>query len=1035
MASARWHEALERRAMLSSTPVILATIPTTAGPVAPRVAVDAAGDVFGTTLAVNRVTDGSVQSGPAGTVFEIPAGTGKVRTVASFGNLDGGGGVVGVNPKDILIDAAGNLFGDTSNGGPSGVAGPQILWELPAGGSAVQVVFDFASLNGPYPDVYGSPTSLSIDAAGDLFGSINGYQTHPNGSVPNGFEYVAARHAVGIVSGSTGSDATSLFANTASDRAGNAYSLYGTGYYDRAVVRVPAGTAAARLAGGTVPARQVLAFPSGDPVGVATDPAGDAFVTGTDDTVSEVAAGGSALSVRATLGRLSVDGTGFYGNPVADAAGNLFAVTSGGGAHGHGALVELPAGHTTFTVLMPFASADAYKQVGGGLSVDARGDLFGTMPTANGTGVAVFEFPAGTVPVTPTPPAPVPPSANVQRIGTTPGRVVAGLGIDAAGNVYGTTYLDDPSSFFVNQLNVFEIQAGTNSVLSLSNEGTYPPVEHPPVDAPFGRFYVDPAGTVVVVANGGNAVGSFGSVPMGEQPSNGQLVVTAPYRGTFDFAGFYGNLGSPGSLTADANGNLFGTADDTTRDPGRHQLATGGDAVLWEYPADGSTSGTVRELTAAGAVSGPIVADPAGDLFGLNTVRAAGGAIVGYDVVGLTAFTVADQGTAVGLALGVDGSVYITTTGTGAASGHGAILRIPLDVPVVQHMASVGSDLTLVSDPLVDTAGDVFALATAADGTPVVAERSAGATAVVMLARLAGSTNGAVPFAGLIHDAAGDLYAVTDSVDGRGRSESDVYKVTGHPFVVASSTPTPIPTPGRPATPAGLSPNTVRTTVPATAVAGQGVRGTVRVTVTNTTPAGTGPRSAGVVRVYASRNYTIDADSVLVSTSDRRVSLAAGRATTVTLHIRSPALASGVYSLLAQTTDAAGAEITAANASIILVKPPLVRLIADVGPTAPVLLMPGRPATVRIKLTNTGNLSAVGRLTFTLPVRSDDVTPIAPLTVVTRSRRVRAGRSVAYRVRFRVPDAAAPDTLHPVLTFTTGGATVAVLGTSDVSIE
>ena len=118
-----------------------------------------------------------------------------------------------------------------------------------------------------------------------------------------------------------------------------------------------------------------------------------------------------------------------------------------------------------------------------------------------------------------------------------------------------------------------------------------------------------------------------------------------------------------------------------------------------------------------------------------------------------------------------------------------------------------------------------------------------------------------------------------------------------------------------------------------------------------------------------------------------------------------------------------------------MVQPPLVRLIADVGPTAPVLLMPGRPATVRIKLTNTGNLSAVGRLALTLPVRSDDVTPIAPLTVVTRSRRVRAGQSVAYRVRFHVPDAAAPDTLHPVLTFTTGGATVAVLGTSDITVE
>jgi uncharacterized repeat protein (TIGR03803 family) len=77
-------------------------------------AIDAAGDIFGTTEAggaFDNVNTNNLVPGD-GTVFEIPAGTDTVTTLLSFDGADGAGPVGG-----IYLDAAGDLYGTTEFGG------------------------------------------------------------------------------------------------------------------------------------------------------------------------------------------------------------------------------------------------------------------------------------------------------------------------------------------------------------------------------------------------------------------------------------------------------------------------------------------------------------------------------------------------------------------------------------------------------------------------------------------------------------------------------------------------------------------------------------------------------------------------------------------------------------------------------------------------------------------------------------------------------------------------------------------------------
>ena len=384
-------EPLERRTLLSVTPITLATVGVTA---APRVAVDAAGDVFGTTL----------RSGTsAGTIFEIPAGTNTVKTLASFGSADPSVNTLGIDPGDIVIDPSGNLFGGSRSGGvsidgapnPTGRGGT--LWELPTGSAAIRVRQTYSHINDYYNPSYGV-SSVAVDAADNVFAAV----TYDDASfqLPIINEYVSATGETGSVIASN----AAVLPNFAVDATGNTFTVSqampGDIGPDGIAQKWPTRTAGG-VAGSTVPSPTTVATFDGTaatgggvPEGVAVDAAGNLFVT-TSTAVTKVPAGTSQVRVLASL-----PGANFMGNPVVDAAGDVFAVSSAtGGPEGQGEVVELPAGASAMRVLTSFTAAGLNQQFPelGGLTVDGAGDLFGTRPSGTGT-TTVFEYPAADLP-------------------------------------------------------------------------------------------------------------------------------------------------------------------------------------------------------------------------------------------------------------------------------------------------------------------------------------------------------------------------------------------------------------------------------------------------------------------------------------------------------------------------------------------------------------------------------------------------------------------------------------------------------------
>ena len=155
----------------ASTPTVLVSFDGTHGgvPVAGLIA-DAAGDLFGTTPAGGANNDG--------TVFEIvktASGYASTPTVLfSFDNTHGAVPLAG-----LIADAAGDLFGTTSAGGANNRGTVFEIVKTASGyASTPTVLFSFDTTHGARPEA-----GLIADAAGDLFGTTSNGGANNHGTV------------------------------------------------------------------------------------------------------------------------------------------------------------------------------------------------------------------------------------------------------------------------------------------------------------------------------------------------------------------------------------------------------------------------------------------------------------------------------------------------------------------------------------------------------------------------------------------------------------------------------------------------------------------------------------------------------------------------------------------------------------------------------------------------------------------------------------------------------------------------------------
>ena len=373
---------------------------------------DAAGNLYGTTTygGIHSCYDYNRDTG-CGTVFELSPnqdGSWTEKVLHSFGN-----GTDGVYPYGGLIfDAAGNLYGTTSQGGihsncyQGSTCGT--VFELSPNGDGTwkeKVLHNFGNgTDGCVPYA-----GLIFDTAGNLYGTTSQGGIH------------ISCHNSGIYGGT-------VF--ELSPREGGGWTerlLHSFGAYRRS--RYP--TAA-------------LVFDAAGNLYGTADGGDTGYGTVFELTPNQE--GGWTELVRHNFGRGGADGYGPLGNLIIDAAGNFYGTTFGGGIHGGGTVFELsPTGGNGLwreTVLHSFGNGtDGYGPFAG-LIFDAAGNLYGTTESGgihqtcpslppNGCGT-MFEL------------SPRQDGGWTETVlhsfdGTDGAGPAAGLIFDAAGNLYSTT--------------------------------------------------------------------------------------------------------------------------------------------------------------------------------------------------------------------------------------------------------------------------------------------------------------------------------------------------------------------------------------------------------------------------------------------------------------------------------------------------------------------------------------------------------------------------------------------------------------------
>lgn len=366
---------------------------------------DAAGNLYGTTFVAGAYG--------AGEVFELsPNSTGGWTESVLYSFT---GGADGANPyyADVILDASGNLYGTTVEGGAYNMGAVFELTRTSSGWSE-SVLYSFAGgKDGANPYA-----GLLFDAARNLYGT-----TYAGGG----------------------------------DNAGTVFELSpgGGGQWTEKVIHT------FDVKNGDSPTGGLVFDSHGSLYGVTQG--GGANGYGVVFKLTPAAGGSWTGNVLHNFNGKTEGGFPYAERLIFDASGNLYGTTEGGGAFQKGTVFRLSqstAGSWKEQVLFSF-EGNVAANPNSGVILDEAGNLYGTCSNGNGetTVGAVFELTPGSDGRWT--------ETNIHLFNRSDGEFPEGALLrDAAGNLYGTTWLGGADSMGV----VFEISAKTDASSSRANE-------------------------------------------------------------------------------------------------------------------------------------------------------------------------------------------------------------------------------------------------------------------------------------------------------------------------------------------------------------------------------------------------------------------------------------------------------------------------------------------------------------------------------------------------------------------------------------
>jgi uncharacterized repeat protein (TIGR03803 family) len=410
------------------------------------------------TTAVDSQNEESAYSNQTKAV--VPGGSGSESAVYSF---TGSGGDAKLPYAGLILDKSGNLYGTTEFGGTYNQGTVFEVTPASDGSWTESVLYSFTG-GGDGGQPY---ASLILDASGNLYGTTT-FGGGGNCSLGCGtvFKLTPGSGAwteSALYTFAGGSDGGEPYARLVSDAAG---SLYGT-----------------TLLGGDV---------------------GAACNTGCGVVFKLTPGSGTwAQSVLYTF-KGGSDGASPYDGLTFDPAGSLYGTAYAGGAHGYGLVFKLvPAsgGSWTESVLHAFTGGYDGRYSYGDVLLDATGNLYGTAFQGGARGFgAVFELLNSSKGYWK--------ERVLHTFGNAPAATpVAGLVMDTAGNLYGTTMLGANQGSCGNGCGIlFKLAPASGGnwafkVLHVFGQGTdgYHPT---------GDLVLDPAGNLYGTTQAGGAQGA-----------------------------------------------------------------------------------------------------------------------------------------------------------------------------------------------------------------------------------------------------------------------------------------------------------------------------------------------------------------------------------------------------------------------------------------------------------------------------------------------------------------------------------------------
>ncbi|MGA8763307.1 MAG: choice-of-anchor tandem repeat GloVer-containing protein [Candidatus Sulfotelmatobacter sp.] len=362
---------------------------------------DAAGNVYGTTV------EGGTHN--AGLVYEIsPVSGGKWKETALY-NFKGGSQDGSGSHATPVFDSAGNMYGTTPNGGlksPKCNAGCGVVFKLSPpqnGGPWIETILHEFTGGSDGAVAY---AGVVLDSSGNLYGATTAggaaglgtvYELSPTSG--GGWQETVLYNFGGAPDGAT------AYSTPILDKAGN---LYGTTYEGSAHNH---GTVYELSHASGVWTEQILcSFKGGNDgdepfAGVIFDQAGNIYGTTAEGGTANV---GTAFKLTAAngwkktilhqfLGLSAGDGANPNGL-IFDALGNLYGSTVGGGSFNPGTIFRMTHSSSGWkeTVLYSFTGGNDGAFPSAGLSIDPAGHLYGTTlwggPAGDTVGGVAFEF-------------------------------------------------------------------------------------------------------------------------------------------------------------------------------------------------------------------------------------------------------------------------------------------------------------------------------------------------------------------------------------------------------------------------------------------------------------------------------------------------------------------------------------------------------------------------------------------------------------------------------------------------------------------